>query len=206
MPGPFPRSEPLTGTTRCPTVGRADFPGRASDARDHRPGQTLRIRRRARWRDLQRGTGSDRGVPRTQRRRQDDHDALHLRARPTRPRRGPMGGQACGPGGQASVWLHARATRPVSADAGRRAAQLLRPATWTAGPGGQRGGRSLARADGPAPGSSGWACSTGGRPSSRTCPTATSSVSSWRRPWSTTRSCSSSTSRSRGSTRSGSRP
>ncbi len=73
------------------------------DARDHRPCQAIRIRRRARRRDLQRRTGSDRGVPGTQRRGQDDHHALHLRARPTRSRRGPMGGQAGGPGGTAAV-------------------------------------------------------------------------------------------------------
>ena len=72
--------------------------------------------------------GPDRRLPRPERRRQDDDDALHLRARPARSRRGPLEGRAGRPRGAAALRLHARAARPLPADARRRAAQLLRPA------------------------------------------------------------------------------
>ena len=118
-------------------------------------------------------------------------------ARP-RPRRGPLEGPAGRSRHAPAVRLHARAARPLPADAGRRAAQLLRPAARHVGQGGQRGRDPLARADG--------SRRPRRSPSSRSCRTATSSASSWPPPSSTTRSCSSSTSRSRGSTRSASRP
>ena len=144
-----------------------------------------------------RGPGRVVGFLGPERRRQDHDDALHLRAGPTRPRRGALEGRAGRPRGAPAVRLHARAARPVSADAGRRADELLRPAA-----------RAVVRARRTPPrraGSSGWASATAPSRSSRSCRTATSNASSWPSRSPTTRSCSSSTSRSPGSTRSASR-
>ena len=101
-------------------------------------------------------TGPHRRLPRTERRRQDDDDALHLRAGPAGPR-GRSDGRAsrrrsrCTP----AIRVHAGTARPVSADARRRAAQLLRPAA--------RALRQPARMPRRLNGSSGWACSTGAK-------------------------------------------
>ena len=179
----------------CRRRGR-DHGGR--HARSHRSRQTLRTRRGARRRDASRpDPGRIVGFLGTQRRRQDDDDALHLRPRPAGPRRGPLEGEARRPRGAAAVRLHARAARPVPADAGRRAALVLRPATRPVRSRRERGGDALAGPDGPG--------ATAPRPSWRSSRTATSSESSWPSPWRTTRSCSCSTSRSPASTRSGSR-
>ncbi len=58
-------------------------------------------------------------------------------------------GKVGGSGGAPAVRLHARTARPVPADAGRRATQLLRPAARPARPRRRCGGASLAGPDGP---------------------------------------------------------
>ena len=136
------------------------------------------------------------GLPRTERRRQDDDDALRLRPGRPRPRRDALEGQADRPGRPAALRLHAGAARPLPADEGRRPARATSPSIT--------GCRAASPRRPPCAGSSGWASANGSIPSSRSCRTATSSGSSWRSRSSTTRSCSSSTSRSPASTRSGS--
>ena len=121
-------------------------PGRCTaHARDHRPRQALRERRRARRRHVHGPARPHRRLPRTERRRQDDDDALHLRAGPVRSRRGALGRPAGRPRHPAALRVHARAARPVSADACRRAAQLLRPAARPVGQGGRCRGPAVAR-------------------------------------------------------------
>ena len=115
--------------------------------------------------------GPDRRVPRAERRRQDHDDALHLRPGPTGSRRGPLGRAARRPRRASALRLHARAARPVPADARRRAAQLLRPAArHVAARRPNAAAAALAGADGPR--------ATAPSPSSRSCRTATSSASS----------------------------
>ena len=131
-----------------------------------------------------------RRLPRPQRRRQDDDDALHLRPRDARPRRRRLARPADRPGDSPPLRLHARAARPLPADERRRAAQLLRPAARDAGAGGGRGDRPLARPAGPRRPRAGQARGAVARqPAARPARARRSS---------TTRSCSSSTSRSRG--------
>ena len=68
-----------------------------------------------------------------------------------RPDRGEVrwNGRAGRPRGAAALRLHARAARPVPADAGRRAAVVFRPATRPVRSRRERGGDALARPDGP---------------------------------------------------------
>ena len=68
------------------------------------------------------------GLPGPERRRQDDDDALHLRARDARLRRRPLGRRPDRRRDPAAVRVHARAARPLPADARRGAARVLRPA------------------------------------------------------------------------------
>ncbi len=70
--------------------------------------------------------GTDRGVPRAERRGQDHHDAGHLRAGAPGSGRGPMEGRARRPGRARPVRIHAGRARVVSEDEGGRTARLLR--------------------------------------------------------------------------------
>ena len=103
-----------------------------------------------------------------------------------------------GPAGRAgraaAVRLHAGGARPLPADAGRRAARLFRPPA--------RYGASARHVRRRRNGWSGWVLPTAPTRRSRSSRTETSSVRSSRRRCCTSRSCSCSTSPSRGSIRS----
>ena len=138
------------------------------------------------------------GLPRAERRRQDDDDALHLRARDARRRRRSAG-----------------TARPIDAATRLRFGYMpeqrglyprMRVGEQLAYFGQHHGlSRHDARTQVRRVAGAVRARRTGRSPSSRTSRTATSSGSSSRRRSSTTRSCSSSTSRSAASTRSASR-
>ena len=110
---------------RAPVGGKAN---REDHARDPAPHQALRPRHRARRRHLHGPPRPARRLPRPERRRQDDDDALHLRPRHARTAATCAGTARRRRAGPPALRLHARAARPLPADARRGAARLLRPA------------------------------------------------------------------------------
>ena len=90
--------------------------------------QAVRLGRRARRRLARGAARPDRRLPRPERRRQDDGDAQRVRPRRARRGRGALGRPSRRPGGAAALRLHARGARPLSEDAGGRAARVPRRA------------------------------------------------------------------------------
>ena len=99
------------------TSGRAEFRRHLQAVRRGAGARRLLVLGRA-WPDAR--------LPRPERRREDDGDARGLRARRAGRRRGALGRAADRAGGAAALRLHAGGARPLPADAGRRAARLLR--------------------------------------------------------------------------------
>ena len=140
------------------------------------------------------GSRPDARLPRPERRREDDRHARHLRPCRARQRRGALGRPADRRRRATAVRVHAGGAGPVPADASGRAARVLRAPA-------RLGGEcsTLCRI---AAGSNVSDSTSGRTPRSRSSRTATSSGRSLLLHWCTSQSCSSSTNRSQGSTRS----